>query len=133
LKWHAASLVTAVALFAACGGDGEPTRAATDLRIAAWPEGKSGMKQEWTLRCGPAGGSLPDAEQACERLAALDDRFQPPPRDAVCTEIYGGPAVAEVTGSYEGTPVDATFTRTDGCQIARWDRHQFLFPVRVGP
>jgi hypothetical protein len=127
---HAASLVTAVALLAGCGGDGEPTRAATDLRITAWPEGKSGAKEEWTLRCDPAGGSLPDPDRACERLAALNDRFEPPPPDAVCTEIYGGPAVAEVTGTYEGAPVDATFTRTDGCQIARWDRHQFLFPIQ---
>jgi hypothetical protein len=124
--------VTAVALLAGCSGDGEPTGAATDLRITAWPEGTSGTKEEWTLRCDPVGGSLPDAEQACRRLAALDDRFQPVPSDAVCTEIYGGPAVAEVTGTYEETLVDATFTRTDGCQISRWDRHAFLFPIRVG-
>jgi hypothetical protein len=28
--------------------------------------------------------------------------------------------------------VNAEFTRTDGCQIARWDKHAFLFPVKPG-
>jgi hypothetical protein len=37
--------------------------------------------------------------------------------------------MAEVEGLYRGETVDAKFTRTDGCEIARWDRHAFLFPV----
>jgi hypothetical protein len=38
-----------------------------------------------------------------------------------CTEIYGGPDVATITGSVDGEPVDATVTRSNGCEIARWD------------
>ena len=66
--------------------------------------------------------TLPDPEAA---LAAVErygeDIFFPspgPPR--LCTQQYGGPQVAVVTGLFHGRPVDARFTRTDGCEIARW-------------
>jgi hypothetical protein len=36
--------------------------------------------------------------------------------------VYGGPQVAEVRGTWDGVDVDARFQRTDGCEIARWDR-----------
>jgi hypothetical protein len=39
---------------------------------------------------------------------------------------YGGPATAHVTGNWAGRPVDTTYDRSDGCEIARWDR---LVPV----
>jgi hypothetical protein len=44
-----------------------------------------------------------------------------------CTEIYGGPQVARVRGYCRGAQVRATFNRTNGCQIARWNRVAFLF------
>lgn len=60
--------------------------------------------------------------------------FVRPSDNVVCTEIYGGPALAEIRGTFNGAQVDATFARTDGCEIALWDRHQFLFPVEpAGP
>jgi hypothetical protein len=131
LKWHAASLVTAFALLAGCGGDGTPSQPATDLEIVVWPNGRSGQKEKATLRCSPAGGTLRDPEAACRQLDALERPFVRPPGDAVCTEIYGGPAVAEIRGTFEGSQLNATFARTDGCEIALWDRHAFLFPVQV--
>jgi hypothetical protein len=45
-----------------------------------------------------------------------------------CIEIYGGPQVAEVRGTFRGRQVAARFSREDGCQIERWDRVRFLFP-----
>ncbi|MEK8171635.1 hypothetical protein NKH77_26035 [Streptomyces sp. M19] len=42
--------------------------------------------------------------------------------DALCTGQYGGSATAHVTGHWAGRPVDAHFSRTDGCQIDRWNR-----------
>jgi hypothetical protein len=35
--------------------------------------------------------------------------------------VYGGPATARVTGMWQGRGVDASFERTDGCEIARWN------------
>lgn len=43
------------------------------------------------------------------------------PEQEACTEIYGGPETAHVTGTIDRTPVDASFSRTDGCEIRRWD------------
>ena len=50
------------------------------------------------------------------------------PKDVACTEIYGGPQEADVRGTFRGRPVDAHFSRTNGCEIERWDTVQFLFP-----
>lgn len=85
-----------------------------------------------TLRCHPAGGDHPDPQAACERLDALTiwgrDLFAAGPPDALCTSQYGGSATAHVTGSWAGRPVDARFSRHDGCEIARWDAFVPLLP-----
>jgi len=39
-----------------------------------------------------------------------------------CTQLYGGPQTASIRGTLRGEPVDARFSRTDGCQIARWEQ-----------
>ena len=102
----------------------------TDLRIAVWQEGRSnGDAIVWRLRCNPPGGTLPNARTACRRLLTLDHPFVPVPDDALCTQIYGGPQEARVVGTFRGRRVWASFRRNDGCQIARWNRHRFLFPV----
>ena len=105
---------------------------ATALQITVWPQGLDGPARSWTLRCGPAGGTLPRAALACRRLRALERPFAPVPKDAACTAIYGGPAVARVTGRFRGARIRTTFRRSDGCEIARWDRVRFLFPVSLG-
>ena len=93
-----------------------------DLRIVAWPAGPDkGGARDWRLHCDPARGSLPRPAAACTRLAALDRPFAPVPKDVGCTQIFGGRRVW------------ATFKRTDGCEIARWNRHRFLFPILTGP
>jgi hypothetical protein len=108
--------------------------AATDLRIVAWPEGPgNGGARVWYLRCSPSGGTLPRPAAACGRLAALERPFAPVPKDVACSEIYGGPQVARVVGTLRGRRVWATFRRTDGCEIARWNRVRFLFPLVTGP
>ena len=38
-----------------------------------------------------------------------------------CTEQYGGPQKATVTGMVDGRAVDASFARTNGCEISAWD------------
>ena len=45
-----------------------------------------------------------------------------------CTQIYGGPQEALVTGRFRGKLVRVRFSRKDGCEIARWNRVLFLFP-----
>ena len=43
--------------------------------------------------------------------------------------IYGGAAVAEVTGTVFGEPVQAEFSRQDGCHIDKWDSATTLLPA----
>ena len=103
--------------------------ASTSLHITVWPEGSDGPKRAWTLRCAPVGGTLPRRATACRRLASMSRPFRNVPKDVVCTEIYGGPQKAFVTGRLRGHRVRASFDRHDGCEIARWNRVRFLFPV----
>lgn len=112
---------------------GKPTAVSeTALRVAVWPRGiRESRASRWTLRCKPVGGSHPRPVAACAALAEHPDALEDLPGDIVCTEIYGGPQVAEVRGTLDGQVVSARFTRSDGCQIARWNRLRALFPVRV--
>jgi hypothetical protein len=106
-----------------------PERSGDHLTVTVRDAGE-GTDGTYELRCHPGSGSHPDAEEAC---AALDrgarwgkDTFAPVPPGGFCTMQYGGPATAHVTGTWAGRPVDATYDRSDGCEIARWDR---LVPV----
>ena len=132
---YAASLVAFSLVLAGCGGweGGKTPGTQTVLQIKAWLNGKDRRApREWRLHCDRSGGTHPAPEKACQRLFDLAEPFAPTPDDAVCTQVYGGPAVAEVEGLYRGETVDARFTRIDGCEIGRWDRHAFLFPVKPG-
>jgi len=101
----------------------------TSLRIRYWPDGKAGASTLWTLRCTPPAGTHPRAASACDVLARLADPFAPIPKDVGCTQIYGGPQVARVSGRLRGRVVWATFQRRDGCEISRWARVGALLPT----
>jgi Subtilisin inhibitor-like len=103
--------------------------ASTSLHITVWPAGPGNPgKKEYTLRCTPAAGTLPRPGSACTRLLQLRRPFAPTPPGVACTQIYGGPATAFVTGRFRGELVRARFSRKDGCEVARWNRVRFLFP-----
>jgi hypothetical protein len=112
----------ALALLASCGEDDEdaggvgPT---TKLTVTVWPDGRDGPKRTRTFEC-------PGAE-GCRGLSA--ERLAPVPEKTACTEIYGGPAVARVTGTIRGEAVDARFNLTNGCEIGRWNRNRDLLGV----
>jgi Subtilisin inhibitor-like len=123
----------AVVALAACndgGGDdvtagtaGSPTAtaASTELTITFDP-GEGAAVQEWTLICDPSGGTHPRPEAACAALADIDPTvFEPVPPNQACTQIFGGPETATVQGTWDGEPLDASFARNNGCEIARWD------------
>jgi len=104
-----------------------PSQAATtSLEVGFWPS-PDGPERDATLTCEPAGGTLPNAAEACRRLYQLDSPFAPVPAGTACTQAWGGPAEGSVAGIFRGNKVDASFNRRDGCQIERWDRVAFLF------
>jgi hypothetical protein len=104
--------------------------ASTSLHVTVWPNGPDHTPtQTYTLRCAPLGGTLPRRAAACRQLARLKAPFAGTPKNLACTEIYGGPQEALVTGRFRGLLVRARFNRRDGCEIDRWNRVAFLFPA----
>ena len=115
-----AALLLGIAVLAGCGSDGDgggSSQPRYDLTITYWPAGRDGDSRSATLMCDPDGGTHPDPNGACDVLLQHEDALQPVPGDVACTEIYGGPQLATISGS----GVDATLSRTNGCEIARWD------------
>jgi hypothetical protein len=72
----------------------------------------------------------PSACAEAEKLTPADFG-QVPPTEA-CTEIFGGPDVATIEGELNGDHVQATFNRSNGCEIDRFGNVlpllQALFP-----
>lgn len=97
-----------------------------DIELAVRVTNGAGTVTEHTLTCtagGEAGGSHPSPTDACADLyRALEhgNPFAPVDPTALCTQQYGGPETAEVTGTVGDVAVAAMFSLTDGCQISRW-------------
>ncbi|MCX6497629.1 MAG: SSI family serine proteinase inhibitor [Arthrobacter sp.] len=102
-----------------------PGQGDAELAIMVKPS-TSGQAANYTLVCQkgvPAAESQhPTAAAACTALKANAALLSPAPapKDKVCTQQYGGPAEATVTGSVDGTAVEAKFSLRDGCEIAQW-------------
>jgi len=113
---------------AAPGCDGVP---APQLEVTLWPEGEDrGAPVSATLACRLSAGDVADAEAACALLAAEGvEALAPVPADAICTELYGGPQEAIITGSLDGAQVTARLSRVNGCEIDRWERLASLLPA----
>ena len=110
-------LVVLVALVAGCGEDDEPpaakpSAALADLTVEVDPGDKRA-----TVRC-----DAPEDSDVCRAVDALDPKvFESLPGNVACTQQYGGPETAKVTGTFRGERVDARFSRENGCQISRWE------------
>jgi hypothetical protein len=127
------ALAASALLAAGCGGSDEaddPTAGegdSTELRVH-YEHPDAGVELDYTIACDDAatvtGDEVEvDAADACEALrrTAVVERLVEPPTDRVCTEIYGGPDVSELTGTVDGEPVRTTVDRANGCGIADWD------------
>ena len=126
-----ALLVVLVLVVAGCGGGSTTHETTTNLTITYWPDGKGkGPQQHFNLSCDPAVGNVADPIVACADLkgparAALD----PTPLSAMCTELYGGPAEATIVGTVDGDVVNARLSRSNGCEIGRWQDLSALLPT----
>jgi hypothetical protein len=101
----------------------------TALTITFWPDGRDAEEsRKWTLRCSPAGGTMPRAAATCERLFAMTKPFAPQRRNLVCTDIFGGPQQAVIAGRYKGERIWTALGLRNGCQIARAKKLAFLVP-----
>lgn len=98
--------------------------AATHLTVT-YKADQDAKAMSWHLQCDPPGGDHPRAADACALLSAAviegRDPFAPTPKDQMCTFIFGGPQTATVEGTWNLNKVKASFSRANGCEIARWD------------
>jgi hypothetical protein len=131
----AASLV-----LASCGEDDKSTprapadRGAIELTIRAGDGARRASTGTLTCRSGEqrATGALlkrAPASRLCSdarKLAPLLTTQAPAGRK--CTQIYGGPQTAQITGTIDGRRVDRTFKRTNGCAIEEYARVAKILP-----
>ena len=126
-----ALLIAVLVAAVGCGASQGASSAtpATQLTISFWPEGRgTGAPTKWTLRCNPAGGTLPRAAAACRQLLELPKPFAPLRRGLICTDQYGGPQQALITGTFKGARVWTVLALRNGCEISRAKRLAFLVP-----
>jgi LysM repeat protein len=130
--WRAGVVVLVVALCAGCGGSRRiaATKLAIETQIGTTATRLHPLQA--TLQCDGtalATGFLRDnTGPACalvhrgtvEKIAA-DQRSR-----RACSQIYGGPQHAHITGTIDGHQVDLTVTRVDGCGTADWQTLEAL-------
>jgi Tol biopolymer transport system component len=114
-------------------GPARLVRGRISLTITVWPQGNRGPKSArrvLTLRCRPAGGTVPRAAAACARLQRIQNPFAPVPPAMACALVYAGPETAAMSGFYGGRPFLTGFNRQSSCEVERWNRIRFLFVLQ---
>ncbi len=81
-----------------------------------------------------AESTLPDPAAALVAVQRYGEKmfFPVPDPNRMCTEQYGGPETAVVTGWFHGREVASAFKRTNGCEIASWRALAPLFGALGG-
>ena len=135
----AATAALALLAGAALGASGEAhepaaqrtaTAPADAITLTVLYDDGSGRKTAGTLTCRGAdrraAGALAGRASAAELCAQARGNAElltaKPDRRRTCTQIYGGPQTAVVTGTIGGEKVDRRFTRTNGCELADFAR-----------
>ncbi|HEY8295589.1 MAG TPA: hypothetical protein VIG41_09650 [Micrococcaceae bacterium] len=143
------------------GASGEPSTAPTSTGAASSPaspgipspgvsagqhsdltidirESPEGASKRYILICdGTAPGSSSTVEDPAAACVALEKYgpaafAAPTVQNRKCTMQYGTSRVATVSGTLHGSSVRATFSQTDGCQIATWNSLSPLFGSKAG-
>jgi hypothetical protein len=115
-----AAVVAALAL-AGCGSDGSSSSNGQSADIVVTVAAPKIVKRH--IRC-------PGARE-CARLAKLKVSDFNRPKNAQCTQQFGGDWKATVTGTLHGQPLAANFMLTNGCEISRWQRFAWLLGKRA--
>jgi hypothetical protein len=115
-------------LAAACGSTAAPptdgglvaTNPASQAKLQVAESVPGSQDRHWSLRCDPAGGTMPDAAAAC-RLLATDAAILHPARatHVMCRTRVASPRTFTITGTWHGTRLNEVVTDR-GCDLRRW-------------
>lgn len=103
-----------------------PGKQTVDLSISIRANGHD-ETSKYTLQCAGAMALAPSghprAAEACALLARSPQIMEPAPAPGtqMCTEQYGGPATATVSGTIDGKAASRNFDLTNGCGISAWN------------
>lgn len=138
MRAHAALAVLAAAALtlSACGeADDEPAAQQTTttsgaIELTVLYDDGSGRTTTGTLTCrsadrraaGALDGKGSPAELCAQARGIADLLTSEPDKTRACTQIYGGPETATVTGTIDDDKVDRRFSRTNGCELADFKR-----------
>jgi hypothetical protein len=104
-----------------------PSVTAEELVIVVQDD--AGETQTWRLTCDPPGGTHPDPTAACQALAKNGaTALAPVPKGTMCSQVYGGPQTAVITGTWHGEPVRSRLSLVNGCETKRWQALTGLLP-----
>jgi hypothetical protein len=127
-----------------CGADDESasgTGPGQSLNLTLRVEDGKGKVARATLVCEDSGGAQgsgflsADADRHCADALRMQELLTTqPPKDQVCTQLYGGPQTAHIAGTLAGEAVARDLSRTNGCAIADWKSAQpLLAPSGIRP
>ncbi len=75
------------------------------------------------------------ADDACRALVGADVQAlltRGQPVDQICSQLFGGPDIAVISGEIDGQSVSVEIKRNDGCGIAAWDLLGSALPTSQG-
>jgi hypothetical protein len=141
---RASALIALVlALFvAACGDEASSSGAGQTVNLTLTVSDGQGKDAKATLKCDESSaegtGFLESgADDACRNARDLEKLLTTqPPEDRACTQIYGGPQKARITGTFGDKDVTRELTRNNGCGIEEWKQADALLSpsgVTTGP
>jgi hypothetical protein len=132
--WLVLVLGLSIAALGGCGDDEDepaapPTAAAPAagaFELSIRHDDGAGNRATAILTCNEreqrAGGFLTRraaVDELCAKARSIKQLLTTQPDKArACTQIYGGPETARITGTIDGVKVDRRFSRTNGCEIA---------------
>ncbi len=96
------------------GVEGEP-----NITVASLSVDDGGVATGSGYLADPARAS--SAAELLKDPAVVKRLVEGEPQGQMCTEIYGGPDIATVTGTLDGVAVNTSFNRNNGCGIADWE------------
>ena len=100
----------------------------SDLTVFYYPSPGSEVTFKVSCLTHSISGTHPNKKAICAAIAKHGTHlFAPVPTGIACSEIYGGPETARISGTVRGSKINSVFSRTDGCQVARWNNASALF------